>query len=136
MFQVANSILLSHLRRSRVVSITAAANLDHLGLAAPEPSAEKLLECRDELRELTKVLDLLPKPCREAFLMRRVTGLSQRETAMRLGISEKTVEKYMAKGVRLLMDVFGRGGKLPTKASNLSNRAQIGHDKKIVEPGN
>src|ERR1700748_2086643 len=36
MFQTANSIILGHLRRSRIVSISAAADLDHFGIAAPE----------------------------------------------------------------------------------------------------
>ena len=34
--------------------------------------------------------------------LRRVEDLSQRDVAMRLGISEKTVEKHIAKGMRML----------------------------------
>ena len=36
--------------------------------------------------------------------LRRVEDLSQKEVAVRLGISEKTVEKHIAKGMRLLAD--------------------------------
>ena len=46
-------------------------------------------------------LDRLPDRCREGWL-RRVEDLSQRDVAMRLGISEKTVEKHIAKGMRML----------------------------------
>jgi RNA polymerase sigma-70 factor (ECF subfamily) len=59
----------------------------------------------------------LPDKCRAVFMARRVEGLSHRETAEKFGISEKTVEKHMAKGIRLLMDLFGRGGKSPQLAS-------------------
>ncbi len=44
LFQTANSIVLGHLRRSRIVSITAAADLDHFGLAAPDPNPEQQAE--------------------------------------------------------------------------------------------
>jgi RNA polymerase sigma-70 factor (ECF subfamily) len=120
MFQTANSIILGHLRRSRIVSISAAADLDHFGIAAPEPGADQRMEDREELQELIGALASLPKPCRDAFTLRRVSCLSQKETARHLGISEKTVEKYMAKSVRLLMDIFGRGGKPLCAGARLS----------------
>jgi RNA polymerase sigma factor (sigma-70 family) len=136
LFQVANSVILGHLRHSRIVSISATADLDQFGVAAPEPSPEEHLVYRDELRVLAGVLDALPAPCRSAFALRRINGLSQRQTAERLGISEKTVEKYMAKSVRLLMDNFGRGGKSPLQASIKTKEAdQSLYDPKIVEPG-
>lgn len=136
MFQTAYSVVVGHLRRSRIVSISAAADLDQFGIAAPEPSAEEQLVQRDELKDLAMALASLPEPCRQAFTLRRVSGLSQRETAARLGIAEKTVEKYMAKAVRLLMDTFGRGGKSPAQASKtLRQRPHLDHDDKTVEPG-
>jgi predicted DNA-binding protein (UPF0251 family) len=46
-----------------------------------------------------------------------VEGLSQQETALRLGISVKTVEKHMARGVLMLMELFGRGGKMRSRSS-------------------
>jgi RNA polymerase sigma-70 factor (ECF subfamily) len=116
-FQTAYSIIAAHFRRSRVVSISATADLDQLGLMAPEASPEQEIIYRDELRELGVALASLPSACRQAFTLRRVSGLSQRETAEKLHISEKSVEKYMAKSVQLLMDTFGRGGKVTSRAS-------------------
>ena len=142
MFQTANSVVLTHLRRSRIVSISAAADLNHFGIATPEPGPDQRLEYRDELQELVSALALLPKPCRDAFTLRRVSCLSQKETAKHLGISEKTVEKYMAKSVRLLMDTFGRGGKSDSAASNLTKkinssgtRAIANYAKEVDKPG-
>jgi RNA polymerase sigma-70 factor (ECF subfamily) len=136
LFQVANSVILGHLRHSRIVSISASADLDQFGIAAPEPLAEEHLVYRDELRVLAGLLKGLPAPCRSAFALRRIGGLSQRETAERLGISEKTVEKYMARSVRLLMDSFGRGGKSPLQASRKTKEKDHSvHDPKIIEPG-
>jgi RNA polymerase sigma-70 factor (ECF subfamily) len=60
------------------------------------------------LRRLSRALDHLPPRCREVIWLRRVEGMSQREVADQLGITEKTVEKHLAKGMRLLADtVFG-----------------------------
>ena len=41
----------------------------------------------------------LPDVCRRVFVLRRVYGFSQREIAEYLGISIKTVEAHLAKGM-------------------------------------
>jgi RNA polymerase sigma factor (sigma-70 family) len=127
-FQTAYSIIAAHYRRSRVVSISVTSDLDQLNLMAPEASPEQEMIYRDELRELGVALASLPSACRQAFTLRRVSGLSQRETAEKLHISEKTVEKYMAKSVELLMEIFGRGGKVTSRASRKKKELIIPHD--------
>jgi RNA polymerase sigma-70 factor (ECF subfamily) len=69
--------------------------------------------------------------CRETLILRRVEGLPQREVAARLQISEKTVEKHMANGVRLLIKIFGRGGK---PRLNSSNKEAVIQTDVVVEP--
>jgi RNA polymerase sigma-70 factor (ECF subfamily) len=49
--------------------------------------------------------------------LRRVEQLSQREVAQRLGISEKTVEKHIAKGMRLIALYFYGGDAAGTPAT-------------------
>ncbi|HVW72610.1 MAG TPA: sigma-70 family RNA polymerase sigma factor [Rhizomicrobium sp.] len=110
-FQTATAIVIDHLRRSRVISINAAGSLDQLEISAPEASPEQQLEFREEIAAVAQLLALLPERTREVLIMRRVEGLSQQETADKLGISIKTVEKHMAQGVAALMALFGRGGK-------------------------
>jgi RNA polymerase sigma factor (sigma-70 family) len=107
----ARAIVIDHVRHSRVVSITSTGNLELLEIPEPEPNGEERIEFQQEIRAITAALEELPKVCRETLILRRVEGLSQREVAQRLKISEKTVEKHMATGVRLLIKVFGRGGK-------------------------
>lgn len=107
----ARGIIIDHIRHSRVVSITSSGNLELLEIAEPEANGEERLEFQQEIRAVRDALEQLPAPCRETLILRRVEGLSQKEVARRLNISEKTVEKYMANGVRLLIKLFGRGGK-------------------------
>jgi RNA polymerase sigma factor (sigma-70 family) len=109
--QTATAIVIDHMRRSRVISINAAGTLDQLDICAPEPSPEQQMEFREEIAAVAQFLAQLPERTREVLILRRVEGLSQQETADRLHISIKTVEKHMALGVAALMTWFGRGGK-------------------------
>jgi RNA polymerase sigma factor (sigma-70 family) len=123
-FRIAYTIVVDHVRHSRIASISAIAEPQALEIAASDPSIEERLSWRGDLQDLNAVLATLPPLCREAFLLRRVDGLSQRETAARLSISEKTVEKYMTRSVRLIMDVFGRGGKSAANPSYKASKPQ------------
>lgn len=114
-FQTAHSLILAHLRRSKIVSIRSASDLELAGAMADTPTPEQVAEDRDELANVARVLGELPPKVREVFLLRRVQGLSQRETAERLGISENSVEKRISQGIRALLAAFGRGGKRAVK---------------------
>jgi RNA polymerase sigma-70 factor (ECF subfamily) len=108
--QTAISIALNLARHARVVPMLPIGDFEEFGLASQEPSPERAVNSQDELRELENTLQELPPLCRKAFLLRRVDGLSQKEVAEKLGISVKTVEKYMARSVRFLIQTYGRGG--------------------------
>jgi RNA polymerase sigma-70 factor (ECF subfamily) len=107
----ARAIVIDHVRHSRVVSITSSGNLETLEIPAPDVNSEERVEFQQEIQAVMAALDQLPKTCRDTLVLRRVEGLPQREVARRLNISEKTVEKHMATAVRLLIKLFGRGGK-------------------------
>jgi len=115
--QIATGIIIDHIRHSRVISISAGGSLEQLDVSAPEAGPEKQLEFREEIAQVAQFLAALPPTTRETLILRRVEGLSQQETALRLGISVKTVEKHMARGVLMLMELFGRGGKIRSRSS-------------------
>ncbi len=109
-FQTARSVILRHLRRARIVRIDAIGDIDLLGAAADEPSPERHAASRQELRRVTSLIAALPAKCREAFTLRKVEGLSQRDIALRMAISESTVEKHIGRALRTLMDAMKVGG--------------------------
>ncbi len=117
MFEVAKSVILQALRRSRIVAFEALAEAEGLEPPSGEPSPETIVADRQELGRLAALIAGLPTKCREAFTLRKVHGLSQREVARRMGISENTVEKHVGKGIGALMDAMGRGGNGRFKAS-------------------
>jgi RNA polymerase sigma-70 factor (ECF subfamily) len=116
--QIAKSLVVDHIRHMRVVSITFSGNMETLSVPSPESTAEERLLKQEEFNAVAGVVEKLPARCREVLLLRRIEGLSQREVAKRLGISEKAVEKHMSKGIQLLVKWFGRGGKPRGKTSN------------------
>ena len=103
LYSVAHSIILQHLRRDRVVSIEAMADIDRLGIYSEEPSPEEALSNFQELRSIALKIAALPDRCREAFTLRRIHGLAQREVAVKMRISEGTVEKHIGRAIKLLM---------------------------------
>lgn len=115
----ARAIIIDHVRHSRVVSITSSGDLDLLEIPSPDVNSEKRIEFRQEVEAVMAALSELPEACRETLILRRVEGMPQKEVAARLKISEKTVEKYMANGVRLLIKSFGRGGRPRASSSSL-----------------
>ncbi len=106
LYTVAQSVVLQQLRRAQVVSIEAMADIEQLQLPGEDASPEQRASSRQELWRVWELIGQLPDKCRQAFLLRRVEGCSQREIAERMRISENTVEKHVCKGIRLLMDAM------------------------------
>ncbi|TWB33653.1 RNA polymerase sigma-70 factor (ECF subfamily) [Nitrospirillum viridazoti] len=109
-FQVAYSVILQQLRHSRVVPITAVADIGTLETVMDEPSPEDTVLARFELEQVQRAIEALPRKTRAAFVMRRVEGLSQQEIARRMNLSEHTIQKHVARGIKLLLAQFSRDG--------------------------
>ncbi len=110
LFQVARSVIVRHVRRARIVPIHTVDDLERLEHADEAASPEQHTIDRDELRRLAHAIAAMPRKTREAFVLRRVKGLSQREIAARMRISENTVETHISRGISFLIDWFGRSG--------------------------
>ncbi len=117
-FQIAASVVIDHLRRMKVVSISSLPDLDYLEVVSDDPTPERQVIDRDELHRLAQAIAGLPAKVREVFTLRRVYGLSQREVAEKMGLSESTVEKHMSRGFLIMLERFGHGGKEPSHPSS------------------
>lgn len=110
LFATARHLMTDRLRRGRVVSIETVGDFESMNVLIDEVSPERRLGARQVLKRLAEAFDRLPDRCREVVWLRRVEELPQKEVAARLGITEKTVEKHVAKGVRLIAEHFYGGG--------------------------
>jgi len=105
-FTTARNILINRVHRSKIVPIEAVSDLESLPVAADEPSPDQTVMARDELRLVQEALEKLSPRSREAILMKQVNGLSRREIAQRMQISENTVKEYLSDGLRALANVL------------------------------
>jgi RNA polymerase sigma-70 factor (ECF subfamily) len=112
-YTVARNHLINRAKRERIVSFELVADMTAFDRGVDAFGAERQLSARDELRRALAGLNQLPPRCREVILLRKVEGLTTRETAERLGISINTVEKQMTQGMRALVDhMLGGPGRI------------------------
>lgn len=109
LFTVARNILIDRYRRERIIPIDGVPDLESFAVATTEPGPDRRAIARDELRHLQAALDRLPPRCREAIVLRQVEGLSRKEIAQRMAISEKTVNRHLCDAMNLLLDMKSAG---------------------------
>jgi RNA polymerase sigma-70 factor (ECF subfamily) len=72
-----------------------------------DPSPEDAAAARQRLRLLVQAVEALPPKTRRAFQLHKFEGLSQAETAERLGVTRKTVENQLAAALKQLVAKLG-----------------------------
>lgn len=127
LFTTARHLMADRIRRTRIVSIEAMGDLEALNVPVDDISPERRTSAHQDLRRMADALNLLPPKCREVVWLRRVEELPQKEVASRLGISEKTVEKQVAKGMRLLAAAF-YGGKQESEQDEVESSYEYGRE--------
>ncbi len=117
LFTTARNLLIRRMRREQIVSIEAVSDIEALETAADAPGPERTAIARDELRKLQAVLDQMPPRSREAFMLQQLDGLSRKEIALRMGISDETVKGHLQTAGQVLADLlFGDPADLRRKA--------------------
>lgn len=102
LFVTARHIVGELIRRSRIVSIELMADLDSLNIVDEEVNAHRRLSGKEEIARLHAIVANLPPQCRRAFQLKKFEELSQREIAAQMGVAESTVEKHLARALRLI----------------------------------
>ena len=111
LYQVVRSILLSQVRRAKVVRFDTVAELDSLGVIDSDLNPEQAVLRKDDLQRLKSLIENLPANIRQVFLLRKIEGLPQKAIAARLNLSERTVEWYATQGLRLLLAEWAKTDK-------------------------
>jgi RNA polymerase sigma factor (sigma-70 family) len=116
LFTTARMVVLERMRRSKIVSIDTAAEVDALSIADDEPSPERVISGRRELARVRHLIADLPDRCRKVIELRKIQGLSQRDVAHTLNVPEHTVENDVAKGLKLILQAIADGEVAAEKA--------------------
>jgi RNA polymerase sigma factor (sigma-70 family) len=119
---IARNVALDWLRHRDVVPIELVSDLAALDVLDERAQVEDIVNAHQELTLLSEVMADLPRRVRQAFTMRRVYGLSQREIAQRMGIGEKTVEQLLARAVRRCADALFAREVAADRPQSLSER--------------
>jgi RNA polymerase sigma factor (sigma-70 family) len=116
LFTSARNLVIDRIRRQRVISIESLEQFHHLDVFVDEISPERTLSARQEFALLSQAFGSLSEKCKSVVWLRRVEGLSQRDTATRLGLTEGAVESQLARGLRALAHaVMGAATKSGTR---------------------
>jgi RNA polymerase sigma factor (sigma-70 family) len=103
LFQTTRNIVLEHARRSKIVRIDNVTDLGDLSIVDETPPLDRIVGGARELQRVEQLIDQLPFKCRRVFVLRRIHGVSQRDIAKDLGISESAVEKQASRGLKLIL---------------------------------
>lgn len=106
MYATARNLMADRVRHSRVVSIEMVGDLEALNVTMEDPEPDARAGTWQELRRLAEAMDRLPPRCRETVWLHKMEDFSYAEVAARLGISVKTVEKQMSKGIKRLAEHY------------------------------
>lgn len=100
LFSTARNLAANEIRHRRTVERDALASSDALRIEAEHESLESVFLRDERNRLIQQAIDRLPPQCRAAFTLRVFHEYSYKEVANRLGISVKTVEKHISRGMR------------------------------------
>lgn len=103
LFQIAKRLISGYIRHSTVISIETMAETAQL-FSEVAFTPERILSGRQELERLYDAIARLPGPCRTVFVMRKFDDMPQKAIAVELRISENTVEKRMARALRMIVE--------------------------------
>jgi len=102
LFKIAHNVMLDLLRRNSISPITAIGDLAALPVIEEKAGIAQAVSKDESIRFLIAGLATLPSRSREVIMLRKLKGLSQKEAAAQLGISEKTVDEHLSRGIKRL----------------------------------
>jgi RNA polymerase sigma-70 factor (ECF subfamily) len=103
LFTTAANLATDRARRSATVGKHCTDQAPQQEVACPRPGPEAQADTAADLERLDAALQELPQACRVAFLLNRLEGMTHMEIAARLGISKKSVQRYIERAVRHCM---------------------------------
>jgi len=110
LFATARNLALDRFRHDCVTNLEPLAEIERLAVLDDTPGVSETVGRQQELQLLTQAIQSLPERCRQVLTLRKIYGLSQKEIAAQLGISEHTVEAQVGNGVRRCAEFLARHG--------------------------
>jgi len=135
MLKTAQNLALNHVttaysRRTQMEDFSSA-DVSMVGRSLISESLESEFESKERFLGFCRAVRTLPPQCRRVFVLRKVYGLTQKEIAEYLGVSESTVEKHVVKGLLMCkasmsdMGYLGDGSKDSPRTGRSKGNANV-----------
>ena len=105
-FVAARNLAISYKRREAVRRTSSLEEIPAWSLPDEQSDVRHDVARAQELEMLADAIQNLPTRCRQVLTLRKLYGLSQKETAAQLGIAEHTVEIHTALGLQKVNRYF------------------------------
>lgn len=97
LFRVADRLAINYLKWQQLAKNNGAPL--HDDLVCPSYRPDEITALRQQCEILLKAIHALPHKYRNVFLLRKIDELSYTDIALKLSISEKTVQRYLVKAM-------------------------------------
>jgi RNA polymerase sigma-70 factor (ECF subfamily) len=110
LFTTARHLALALFRRPRIFANVAVTDPPAARIIQEGADVIEHVSTAQEIGLLLNAIDALPRRCREIFILRKLQGLSQKEIAAQLGLSDQTVQVQVARGAKKCAQFLRRHG--------------------------
>jgi RNA polymerase sigma factor (sigma-70 family) len=110
LFSIARNAVIDLARHRAVAKTDCVAEMGQLAVLDEGADVIQTVIARQELEFLADALRGLPDRCRQVVTLAKIYGLSEREVAERLGISENTVRTHVVRGMERCTDYLRARG--------------------------
>jgi len=131
LLKTAKNLAIDHLKRAEVRLVDSAENFNEFDLFPPdEDEIYNQVANNEEFAQYCEAIRHLPIQCRKVFILKKIYGYSQKEIAQQLDLSQSTVEKHVALGVKrctYYMMQITKGESKESMKESLSSHQHGGH---------
>lgn len=110
LFQVARRLALNIVRHDRASPVEQRVTESDVSGVIEDKDLRETICTRQEILLVLAAIETLPRRCREIVLLRKIEGLSQKEIAEKLGLSEQTVQVQACRGLKRLQRALRERG--------------------------
>lgn len=98
LYNTARNLALNHIAKKSYSQEQTVGDFELSDVFEGTETLETQMQSKEKFQFFCRAVRDLPAQCRRVFILKRVYGLSQKEIAGYMGISERTVEGHIAKG--------------------------------------